>query len=211
MAKVQDPYSRVYWKAIDDPKFAGIWDVDSCLAAWVRLLLHADMAWPASASLYHGLKKAALEKLVEVGLVDLVGGGRYRIHGLDKERETRSQQAREAINTRWRGHTGVIPPYPGEEYDRTTDEIRAYPMSSTEGIPSQAEPSKAETRRADSPPTPAKRGLRSNGTNPRAMAAQDEQRRRDRATRLQQRYLRGEITEAEYVAGGGDDQWDFGS
>lgn len=56
------------------------------------------------------------------------------------------------------------------------------------------------------PPTPAERGQdgdddgmpggtpRSNGTNPRAVAAREAQRRRDLANDLQLRYLRGELT-----------------
>jgi hypothetical protein len=101
MTKVRRPYSRVYWEVIDDPKFADVWDDDRAVASWLRLLVAADMAWPASASLYHGVNRASLDKLCRVGLVDMQTGGRYRIHGLDKEREARSRQASDAAAARW--------------------------------------------------------------------------------------------------------------
>jgi len=83
------PYSRVYWSIVDDPKFASIYDDDRHLAAWLRLLVVADQAHPASAPIPHGTRKASLSALVEAGLVDLGTGTRFRIHGLDAERERR--------------------------------------------------------------------------------------------------------------------------
>ena len=109
MARTQRPYSRVYWEAIDDEKFATVWWDDRALATWLRLLVGADMAWPASATLYVGVHKRTLQALVDVKLIDL-NGHSYRIRGLDREREMRSQQARHAVNARSdRGATGVSP------------------------------------------------------------------------------------------------------
>jgi len=88
------PYSRVYWSIIDDDRFAVVYDDDAALSAWLRLLLIADQAWPASAHLPIGIKAAALSKLVETGLV-VVTGSRYRIHGLDAERERRARRTQE--------------------------------------------------------------------------------------------------------------------
>lgn len=89
------PYSRVYWEIVDDPKFAYVYDDDRALACWLRLLMIADQAHPASAHLPHFADKRAVQKLVEVGLVDVQGGGRYRIRGLDAERERRSRRTQE--------------------------------------------------------------------------------------------------------------------
>lgn len=130
MTAAQDPYSRVYWRAVDDPKFVDVWDDDRALATWLRLLVYADMAWPASGSLYHGIHRPSLEKLVRVGLVDVQGSTRYRIHGLDKEREQRSTHARGAAVAR---------------HEQPASNPRAsgeHPVSSAQGMPSQAEQSK---------------------------------------------------------------------
>ncbi len=82
-------YSRVYWSVSDDPKFASIYGDDHHLAAWLRLLLIADQAYPASAHLPMNIRKASREALVGVGLIDPMPGDRYRIHGLDAERDRR--------------------------------------------------------------------------------------------------------------------------
>lgn len=136
MPKVRRPYSRVYWEVIDDPKFAEVWDDNHALSTWLRLLLAADMAWPASASIYHGVNRQALDKLVRVGLVDLQPGSRFRIHGLDKEREQRSDAARDAVSSRYARSTPVVRPYTETTYAGTT-----------EGLPSKDEQSKDETSR----------------------------------------------------------------
>jgi len=148
MTKVTRPYSRVYWEALDDPKFATVWDDDHNLSAWLRLLVAADMAWPASASLYHGVRRQALTVLCDVGLVDMQTSGRYRIHGLDKERTARARQASSAAAARWDGDE---PPHPAGN----ADGMRPHPMSNPPRMPSQdeqrrdeKEPSRAEPSRA---------------------------------------------------------------
>jgi hypothetical protein len=149
-----DPYSRIYWRCRDDPKFERVYSDDRAFATWTRLLIAADMAWPASACLYDGCHRSSVKLLSDVGLIDLATGGRYRIHGLDAERGRRSAQGKAAIESRWRGG---IPLPPGEQYDPDTDAsgadrggntdgIRPYPNSSTEGIPSQDEPRRVETK-----------------------------------------------------------------
>jgi hypothetical protein len=130
MTKIKRPYSRVYWEALDDPKFAHVWDDDHALAAWLRLLVAADMSWPASATLYHGVRRQAVRLLCDVGLVDMQTAGRYRIHGLDKEREVRSEWAATAARAR---HSG------------NADGMRSQPERNAEGMPSKAEQSRAET------------------------------------------------------------------
>lgn len=141
MTKIRRPYSRVYWEVIDDPKFADVWDDDRAIASWLRLLLAADMAWPASAQVYHGVHRPSLDKLVRVGLVDLQPGSRYRIHGLDKERQARSGQAATAAAARW-----------DEQPTGNADGMRPHPVSNAQGMPS-----KDETRRDEQKPSESAR------------------------------------------------------
>jgi hypothetical protein len=82
-------YSRVYWSIVDDSKFVNVYDSDANLAAWLRLLLIADQAHPASAHLPSNVRRAAVTALAEAELIDLLPGSRYRVHGLDAERERR--------------------------------------------------------------------------------------------------------------------------
>lgn len=93
-------YSRVYWSIIDDPKFESIYDSNDHLATWLRLLLIADQAWPAPAHLPRRASSASISALVKAGLLDIVGGGeRYKVHGLEAERQRRRSDA-ERIRTR---------------------------------------------------------------------------------------------------------------
>ena len=88
------PYSRIYHSIVDDPKFATVYDDDRRLATWLRLLIVAEQAHPASANIPHGTHRASVVALAEAGLIDLGTGARYRIHGLDSERQRRSDAAR---------------------------------------------------------------------------------------------------------------------
>jgi hypothetical protein len=94
-----DPYARVYFRFIDD--HPAVYEDDRLLAAWLRLLMAAEGAYPASASIPRWCKTATIERLAKEGVVDLLPGDRYRIHGLAKERERRTKQARDAANARW--------------------------------------------------------------------------------------------------------------
>lgn len=86
-------YSRVYWSIIDDPRFATVFDQDRALATWLRLLLGADAIWPSSAHIPTGTNPKALAILIDAGLVEVGTGRRYRIHGLDAERNRRKDAA----------------------------------------------------------------------------------------------------------------------
>lgn len=97
---VTDPYVRVYQSIFDDPKFVGIVDDDHHLATWLRLLMYADPTWPLAAPLPATARKSSVKALLEAGLID-VTGGRYRIHGLDAEREKRAAKARASADKRW--------------------------------------------------------------------------------------------------------------
>jgi hypothetical protein len=109
MTAQQDPYVRVYYRVIDDPKFADVFDDDARLACWLRLLLIADGCYPAPAPIPHGIRRAAFAHLVTVGLVDLEPGSRYRIHGMNSERGARSRKAADAAAESWRKRRGDAP------------------------------------------------------------------------------------------------------
>lgn len=85
------PYSRVYWSVVDDPKFTAVYDDDRHLATWLRLLIAADAIWPASPTLPVSARKTSVQALVDAGLIDLLPSHRYRVHGLDAERNRRSR------------------------------------------------------------------------------------------------------------------------
>lgn len=165
-AKEKRPYSRVYHEAIDDPKFGKVWDDDHALAAWLRLLVAADMAWPASATLYHGIRKAALKALTDAGLVDMQTGGRYRIHGLDKERNARSDAARRAANFLHHGNADGVPAPSDEDWEEDADAVHPHDLGSAgrsaETMPRQDEQRKDEKRRDET--------SKSNGARPPADA-----------------------------------------
>lgn len=83
------PYSRVYWSVMDDPKFDGIREDVRLFGSWSLLLIVADMAHPAPAYLPRTVPAKAVRQLADCGLVDLLAGHRFRIHGLDAERTRR--------------------------------------------------------------------------------------------------------------------------
>lgn len=91
MAK-PDPYSRIYWRLSDE--FPAIYDDDAALAAWVRLLVIAEGAWPGAAQMPRKIKRSALKTLVDCELISMLPGDRFRVRGLDAERNRRAEAAR---------------------------------------------------------------------------------------------------------------------
>lgn len=110
MSKGSPEYVRVYQSVVDDPKFIGIFDDDHHFATWVRLLMAADALWPASCPLPASARKASVKALVAAEIVD-VFGSRFRVRGLDAERERRQSKARASAGSRWSGGSasGVRP------------------------------------------------------------------------------------------------------
>jgi phage tail protein X len=95
------PYSRVYWSVRDDDRLAAIYGDDHHLATWLRLLLAADMAWPAPADVPRAVNRASLEALKQAGVIVVQPNGLFRFHGLDAERERRSAPGRAGASARW--------------------------------------------------------------------------------------------------------------
>ncbi|MFN8520752.1 MAG: hypothetical protein U0667_15455, partial [Chloroflexota bacterium] len=88
----EDPYSRLYWRLIDE--YPDVWANDRLLASYARLLVIADAQWPASADRPASVPDAAWKALVSVGLViPEARGQRFRIRGMDKMRNARSDSA----------------------------------------------------------------------------------------------------------------------
>lgn len=110
MSAARDPYVKVYYRIADDPRFETVFDNDAALSWWLRLLLIADGHWPSSAPIPAACKPKALNALTEAGLVDRIGTHRFRIHGLDAEREKRSEHASQASRSRWSSNPLSTPP-----------------------------------------------------------------------------------------------------
>jgi hypothetical protein len=137
--RTEDPYSRVYWRAIDDDRFADVWPDDHALAWWLRLLIAADQSWPASAMLPAGVHRGGLKKLTDAGLV-VVTKGRFRIHGLDSERSKRSRQGKAGAEARWSDEQ--MPTDTRTHSERTADALPTHPVRNA----SQDETRRDETR-----------------------------------------------------------------
>ena len=133
------PYSRVYWTVRNDDRLAGIYSDDHHWATWNRLLLAADMAWPAPADLPANARRASLRALEAAGVIELLPGGLFCFHGLDTERGRRREAA--VTSAAYRSPTGRAP-----NGDRTVP--GRGPDASLASRVSRAEPSRAETSRA---------------------------------------------------------------
>lgn len=92
MPSQADPYSRIYWRFQDE--FPEVYADDRALALWLRLLIVAEGSYPAAAMLPRKMRGNVLQVLVDAGLVTLLPGDRYRVRGLDAERERRSEHGR---------------------------------------------------------------------------------------------------------------------
>ena len=109
MSAHPDPYVRVYYRVMDDPRFESVYTDARALGTWLQLLLIADGMYPAPASLPVYCHKPSLALLVSVGLVELRMHGQYVMHGLASEREKRSDSARNAAALRWQSVRNADP------------------------------------------------------------------------------------------------------
>ncbi len=96
----RSPYSRVYWTVRNDDRLTTIYPHDAHLAAWLRLLIAADMAWPAPADVPASIRKASLAALCDAGVIELQPSGLFRFHGLDTERGRRREAAQASAGRR---------------------------------------------------------------------------------------------------------------
>ena len=185
------PYSRVYWTIRADDRLDGIYCNNDHLSTWLRLLLAADMAWPAPADIPTSAKARSLAALEAAGVIQIMPGGLFTFHGLDSERGRRRDAAASSAVQRW--GSGRIP-----------DAYRTHTGRDASAM--LAEPRLDETSNTPLTPLPEGGTTRANGTNPRAVAAaltrQANQAAKERKTRQHQRYIaysRGKITEAQRI------------
>lgn len=148
MSQADDTYARLYHRFRSE--FPTVYANDQQLAAWVRLLMLADASWPTRPFTPRSVKTRPLAALVEVGLV-ILDGDAYTVRGLDAERTRRRNAGRAGAAARWHSDGNA--------------------NASANAMPSRAEQSRAE----ESPPPPAKRGRRKDGTNPRAVGESPRQ------------------------------------
>ena len=124
------PYCRVYWSVRSDPKFATVYHVPHRLGTWLQLLITADAIWPEPADLPRSVSLKDFRALVDCGLLDDLGAGQYRVHGLDAERTERRAAASVG---------GTMRAAKRSPFDDRTGTERV-----PNGMPLRAEPSKAE-------------------------------------------------------------------
>ncbi len=92
-----DAYSRLYHRLMTE--YPSVWHSDAQVGLFVKLLITAEKFYPDPAPL--PAKTRTYHQLVDVGLVQEVGVGRYTIKGLEAERERRSATGRKGAAVRW--------------------------------------------------------------------------------------------------------------
>jgi hypothetical protein len=144
------PYSRVYWTIRNDDRLKAVYPDDRLLATWLRLLIAADMAWPAPADLPRAANAKAVAALEAAGVITTVGH-LFTFHGLDAERGRRTDAAASSAHARWGS-------------SRDADASGSHPKRSADASGSQSEryASRAEPSR-DEPSTPARAREDANG------------------------------------------------
>ncbi|HVM30746.1 MAG TPA: hypothetical protein VM305_08290 [Candidatus Limnocylindrales bacterium] len=98
-------YVLVYHEDLIE-NFPQVWDSDRLLATWLRLFALADKLWPSPAEMPRGVNTAAVKQLVAVGLVEFLPRHRFKVRGLDAQRQRRKDAAKNAADTRWGNATG---------------------------------------------------------------------------------------------------------
>lgn len=84
----ESDYARIYQSIRNDPKFDTVRDDERALGAYVRLLMEAELTFPAHPLLPASLSRYARNLLIKAGLL-LISGSHYTISGLKAEREAR--------------------------------------------------------------------------------------------------------------------------
>lgn len=95
-------FSIIRHGILDDPKFAEVYPDDVRFATWTRLLIEADKTYPSPAAIPYGTKKAPLDHLVKVGLIDRLPHNQFLVHGMAAERSKRAARFKAAADARWK-------------------------------------------------------------------------------------------------------------
>ena len=136
-AVTAEPYSRLYWKFVDE--FTGVYDDDVLFAWYVRLLVIADGAFPMAATLPRRIDDETISALRDAELIELCGVDRYRIRGMAAERARRSDVGRAGglASGRSRAQRTIV--------ERSSNDRRTTQRTKSNlAKPSQAKPSQAE-------------------------------------------------------------------
>ena len=138
MSGQERPYVRIYFEARDDERFAHAYECDTCWAAYSRLLMDAEAAYPTAASLPVSLKRHAKTHLVDSGIIKLRPHDCFVVHGLAAERVRRSHQGAAGAAARWG------PPAPVPDNERNANALPTLPASGENAM--LAETSRDATR-----------------------------------------------------------------
>lgn len=141
MSKHDRRFARFYYEDFLT-EYPEVYADDAQFAAWFRLLVVAEQAWPLPPELPRSVKARPLRSLVEAGLIALGPRHTYAVRGHDAERSRR--------------HGAAIAGANASANARATAQATA-------------EPSRARDENEQSIPLPRRAGKRSDGTNPRAL------------------------------------------
>ena len=139
-------FVKVYRGILRDPKFVEVRSDRACLGTWLLLLLEADAFWPDPASLPRWAEQDHIDLLERVGLVIVEADDRYRIKGLDAERNAQRTKASHAAQSRWHSAehgasnapsdapsiAPVMPTRPDVDTDQTIDTSLNGPLDTRE-------------------------------------------------------------------------------
>jgi hypothetical protein len=103
------PYIRIYFETRGDDRFDHAYECDTCWAAYSRLLMDAEAAYPAAATLPVSLKRHAKAKLLDAGIIELRPHDCFVVHGLGAERRRRSHQGVAGAAARWNADPIPLP------------------------------------------------------------------------------------------------------
>lgn len=81
--------------------YGAVWDDDRALATWLRLIALADKQWPSPAEMPRAAKASIVRALVAAGLIEELPNHRYKVRGLDAQRQRKADAARNAAGIRW--------------------------------------------------------------------------------------------------------------
>ena len=88
----KDPYVTIERTVVDDERLADIYPDNAAFGAYVKLLIAANAAWPASAELPSWCPAEVIAMLEKVAVVN-VTGDRFRVLEMDSKRIANRERA----------------------------------------------------------------------------------------------------------------------
>jgi hypothetical protein len=110
MPRAERPFVRVYHDDLQKD-YAAVWDDDHLLATWLRLLVVADKMWPTPGEIPRRERPNTIARLAATKILQLLPHHRFRLKGLDAERQRRAAAGRVGADVRWpsKGDPSAIP------------------------------------------------------------------------------------------------------